>query len=120
MTKKTLVIGASQNPERFSYMAIRKLKYNNIPVVAMGLREGEVFGVSIEKPYSKFVDIHTITIYIGPRNLPQFHDYIMNLNPKRVIFNPGTEDRKFQERLEQAGVEVVEGCTLIMISSNQY
>jgi hypothetical protein len=120
VTKKTLVIGASLNPERYSYMAIRKLKFNNFPVVAMGLREGEIFGVPIEKPYSKFVDIHTITICIGPRNLPQFHDYILCLNPKRVIFNPGTEDPKFQQRLEQAGIEVVEGCTLIMISSNQY
>jgi hypothetical protein len=120
MTKKTLVIGASMNPDRFSYMAVRKLKYNSYHVVAMGLREGEIFGVPIEKPFSKFENIHTITLYIGPRTLPQYHDYILSLNPKRVIFNPGTEDQDFENRLASAGIEVVEGCTLIMLSSNQY
>lgn len=118
--KKTLVLGASSNPERFSYMAVRKLKYNNFPVVAVGLREGEIFGVYIEKPFSKFENIHTVTIYIGPRILPQYHEYIFTLKPKRVIFNPGTEDPVFEDRLTRAGIEVVEGCTLIMISSNQY
>jgi predicted CoA-binding protein len=120
MKKKTLVLGASTNPERFSYMAVRKLKYGNIPVVAVGLREGEISGVRIEKPFPKFEDIHTITIYIGPKNLVAYYDYILGLKPRRVIFNPGTESQAFADTLMAAGVEVVNACTLIMISNNQY
>jgi predicted CoA-binding protein len=120
MKKKTLVLGASTNPERFSYMAVRKLRYGNIPVVAVGLREGEISGVRIEKPFPKFEGIHTITIYIGARNLTAYHDYILGLKPSRVIFNPGTENPEFAEMLSQAGIEVVHACTLIMISNNLY
>ncbi len=120
MKKKTLVLGASTNPERFSYMAVRKLRYGDIPVVAVGLREGEIGGVRIEKPFPKFEDIHTITIYIGPKNLTAYYGYILSLNPKRVIFNPGTETREFSEILSAAGIEVVNACTLIMISNNLY
>ena len=120
MKKKTLVLGASLNPERFSYMAVRKLKYGNIPVVAVGLREGEISGVRIEKGFPKFEDIHTLTIYVGPKNLAAYYDYILGLNPRRVIFNPGTESPEFAEILSAAGVEVVYACTLIMISNNQY
>jgi len=120
MLKKTLVLGASTNPERFSYMAVRKLKYGNIPVVAVGLREGEISGVMIEKPFPVFEDIHTVTIYMGPKNLIVYYDYILSLKPKRVIFNPGTESPEFAERLSSAGIEVVNACTLIMISNNQY
>ena len=120
MNKKTLVLGASTNPERFAYMAVRKLKYNNVPVVAVGLREGEISGVRIEKPFSKFEAIHTVTLYIGPKNLPAYYDYILGLHPKRVIFNPGTESPEFAAMLEAEGIEVVYACTLIMISNNQY
>lgn len=101
-------------------MAVRKLKYGNIPVVAVGLREGEISGVRIEKAFAKFENIHTITIYIGPKNLTAYYDYIIGLNPKRVIFNPGTESPEFAEMLSSSGVEVVNACTLIMISNNLY
>lgn len=101
-------------------MAVRKLKYGNIPVVAVGLREGEISGVMIEKPFPVFEDIHTVTIYMGPKNLIVYYDYILSLKPKRVIFNPGTESPEFAERLSSAGIEVVNACTLIMISNNQY
>ena len=101
-------------------MAVRKLKYGSIPVVAVGLREGEISGVRIEKPFQKFEDLHTITIYIGPKNLVAYYDYILGLKPSRVIFNPGTESPAFAEILKAAGIEVVNGCTLIMISNNQY
>lgn len=120
MKKKTLVLGASLNPERFSYMAVRKLKYNNIPVVAVGLREGEINGVRVEKPFPLFEDIHTVTIYIGTKNLVSYYDYIIGLKPRRVIFNPGTESPGFSETLSAGGVEVVTACTLIMISNNLY
>ena len=120
MKKKTLVLGASTNPERFAYMAVRKLKFSNVPVVAVGLREGEISGVRIEKPFPKFEEIHTVTLYIGPKNLPAYYDYILGLKPKRVIFNPGTESPEFAAILAEAGIEVVHACTLIMISNNQY
>ncbi len=120
MKKKTLVLGASTNPERFSYMAVRKLKYGSIPVVAVGLREGEISGVRIEKPFPVFDDIHTVTIYIGPKNLVSYYDYILRLRPRRVIFNPGTESPEFAQILSSAGIEVVHACTLIMISNNLY
>jgi predicted CoA-binding protein len=116
----TLVMGASPNPGRYSNIAVRKLKYNHYPVVAMGLREGEIYGVQIEKPFTRFEQIHTVTLYMGPAVLKQYHQYIFDLKPSRVIFNPGTEDPEFQMRLANAGIEVVEACTLIMISSDQY
>jgi predicted CoA-binding protein len=120
MDKKTLVLGASTNPERFSYQAVRKLKFNNIPVVAVGLREGEIAGVMIEKPYPKFEDIHTVTLYIGPKNLQPFYNYIIGLKPIRVIFNPGTENPEFAEMLKQEEIEIVHGCTLIMLTNHLY
>jgi hypothetical protein len=120
MQKKTLVLGASTNPERYGYMAVRKLKFSHVPVVAVGLREGDICGVSIEKPFSKFEDIHTVTLYIGPKNQPAYYDYVISLKPKRVIFNPGTESPEFASLLSAAGIEVVHGCTLIMISNNTY
>ena len=101
-------------------MAVRKLKYSHVPVVAVGLREGEINGVRIEKPFSKFDEIHTVTLYVGPKNLPVYYDYILGLKPKRVIFNPGTESPEFAEILSAAGIEVVYGCTLIMIANNHY
>ncbi len=120
MNKKTLVLGASTNPERYSYVAVRKLKYASIPVVAVGLREGEINGVRIERPFPKFEGIHTVTLYIGPKNLPEYYDYILNLHPERVIFNPGTESPEFAKVLSDAGIEVVFACTLIMLSNNLY
>lgn len=120
MNKKTLVLGASTNPERFSYQAVRKLKFNNIPVVAVGLREGEIAGVQVEKPFPKFDEIHTVTLYIGPKNLPPFYNYVLSLKPKRVIFNPGTENPEFAGILKQADIEVMHGCTLIMLTNNLY
>lgn len=120
MNKKTLVLGASMNPERFSYQAVRKLKFNNIPVVAVGLREGEIAGVHLDKPFPKFDGIHTVTLYIGPKNLPPFYEYILGLKPSRVIFNPGTENPEFALMLKQAEIEVVHGCTLIMLTNHLY
>lgn len=120
MKKKTLVLGTSLNPDRYSNMAVRKLRYAGFQVVAVGMREGEVCGVVVEKPFPKFEDIHTVTVYIGPKNLVPFHDYILGLKPSRVIFNPGTESPEFEDRLTAAGIEVVHGCTLLMVSHERY
>lgn len=118
--KKTLVLGASLKPDRFSNRAVRRLTEHGIQVVAMGLRVGEIAGIRVETPYTLFTGIHTISLYIGPRNLFHYHEYILSMKPYRVIFNPGTEDRAFMRRLALEGIEVVEDCTLVMISSGRY
>jgi predicted CoA-binding protein len=118
--KTTLVLGASLNPERYSHIAVRKLKYNHYKVVAIGFREGEISGVRIDKPFTRFENIDTVTLYMGPKALAQYEEYLLELRPARVIFNPGTENPIFAEKLIKTGITVVEGCTLIMISSGEY
>jgi predicted CoA-binding protein len=117
---KTLIIGASLKPERFSHLAIKELVFRKFPVVAMGLREGTVAGITIEKPMHPFEGIHTVTLYIGERNQAPYYDYILNMKPERVIFNPGTENPEFENQLAAAGIGVVRGCTLVMLSNGAY
>ena len=118
--KTTLVLGASLKPERYSYTAVTKLIARNIPVVAVGRREGEIAGVRIQKLFPDVSNIHTITLYIGPKNQPVYYEYILKINPKRVIFNPGTENAEFENTLSQEGIQVVHGCTLIMLDNGTY
>ena len=118
--KRTLLIGASSKPNRFSNIAIRNLVMHNHPVIAIGLREGEAHGVRILKPFPEVKDIHTVTMYIGPQNQPAYYDYILQVNPRRVIFNPGTENDELEKMLRESAVEVIEGCTLIMLSNGTY
>jgi len=118
--KPTLVIGASPKPERFSYTAVAKLIARNIPVVAVGLREGTISGVRIHKVFPDVSDIHTVTLYVGSRNQSVYYEYILNVNPKRVIFNPGTENAEFENTLRNEGIQVVHGCTLIMLDNGTY
>ncbi|MFN8254644.1 MAG: CoA-binding protein [Bacteroidales bacterium] len=118
--KTTLVIGASTKPERFSFKAIRLLRKYNIPVVAIGLREGDVEDVKILKGKPELKDIHTVTMYIGPQNQPDYYEYILNLNPERIIFNPGTENELFKKMINSKGVKTIENCTLVMLNSGTY
>lgn len=118
--KKTLVVGASTNPSRYAYMAIKKLLQNNHPVVALGRREGIVDGVEIEIEKLPFEDIDTVTLYIGPKHQPEFYEYIVSLNPKRVIFNPGTENDEFYKVLNENNIDAEIACTLVLLSTNQY
>ena len=120
MKKKTLVIGASTNPARYSNMAIKKLVSKQQPVVALGLREGEVEGIDIVKEKDLFTDIDTVTLYVGPKNQPEYYEYLVALNPKRVIFNPGTENPELYKILEQNNIEYQNACTLVMLGTNQY
>ncbi len=118
--KKTLVIGASTNPQRYSNKAIYKLLANEIEVKAIGVKDGEVGGVTIEKELLNFEDIHTVTLYVNPKIQRNYYEYIVNLNPKRVIFNPGTENSAFAEILEENGIQFENACTLVLLSINQY
>jgi len=115
--KKTLVIGASENPERFSYKAIRLLKKYEHQIEAIGAKEGELEGIQIHKTKQLFTNIHTVTLYIGPRNQTEYYDYILSLKPKRIIFNPGTENPEFAKRAKDSDIEVVEDCTLVMLNT---
>ncbi len=119
--KKTLVIGASTNLERYSNMAIRALRRHGNDVVALAKRNGKVADVAFLTTFpSQQQNIHTVTMYIGPRNQPEYYNLILSLNPARVIFNPGTENNLFAQKLKEKGIETVEACTLVMLSIGQY
>lgn len=120
MNKKTLVIGASENPERYSNKAIKKLIANNITVHAIALKNGKVDNVSFETEHKPFDDIHTVTLYVGPKHQKQYFDYIAQLNPQRVIFNPGTENNEFQEFLAKKEIPFEEACTLVLLATSAF
>ena len=118
--KKTLVIGGSENPERYSFKAITMLREYNHPVVSIGLKEGQVQDVKIQKEQPDFKDIDTVSLYLGEKNQASYIDYILNLNPKRIIFNPGTENPFFIEKARQKNIDCLEACTLVLLRSNQF
>ncbi len=120
MEKKTLVIGASENPQRYSYLAVNKLMRNNHPVIAMGKQKGSVNGVTIHTEKEIYTGIDTVTLYLNPAHQKQYYDYILSLNPKRIIFNPGTENRELASLAKNNGIETLEACTLVMLSTGQY
>lgn len=120
MNKKTLVIGASTKPERYSNMAIRKLTNYNHETVAFGMREGEEAGITIDTELKQYKNIDTVTLYLNPERQEQYYDYIIALNPKRVIFNPGTENPEFYSLLTENNIDFEVACTLVLLSTNQY
>jgi len=120
MVKKTLVLGASLNSERYSNIAIRKLKIKRNEVFAIGLKTGKVDNIQIHKKLLSFKNIHTITLYINNKRQKEYYDYIISLNPKRVIFNPGTENIEFYQLLDKESINYIEACTLVLLSTNQY
>jgi uncharacterized protein len=120
MQKTTLVIGASTNEERYSNMAMALLLNYKIPVFAIGNKKGVAHNITIENEQLQFEDVHTVTLYINPNLQEQFIDYILNLKPKRIIFNPGTENTKFAFIAAAKGIETIEACTLVMLKTNQY
>ncbi|MGB0885177.1 MAG: CoA-binding protein [Chitinophagales bacterium] len=117
---KTLVLGASLKEDRYSNKAVRKLVNNNIETVAFGLKAGEISGIEINTQLKAFDNIHTVTLYLNPKRQEEYYDYIVSLNPKRVIFNPGTENTTFQNLLSENGIAFEEACTLVMLSIGNY
>lgn len=115
VSKKTLVIGASPKPERYSNKAIKKLLDYGHQVYSIGLREDVVNGVKIETGLPEFKEIDTVTMYIGKQRQNGYLDYILKLKPQRVIFNPGSENPEFVDILESNEIEVIEHCTLVML-----
>lgn len=120
MTKATAIIGASAKPERYAYMATSRLKKHGHPVFPIGIREGSIEGEIILTNKPQLTDIDTVTLYIGPQNQPEWEEYIFSLNPKRIIFNPGTENPDFQKKATERGIEAIEACTLVLLSIDQY
>ncbi len=119
-TKKTLVLGASANPSRYSYMAIQSLVRREHPVVAVGLKQEEVAGVTIQTKQVPFTNVDTVTLYLNPQRQRDYYNYIISLQPKRVIFNPGTENPELYQLLKLNNIEIEVACTLIMLSTQQY
>lgn len=120
MNKKTLVIGASLNPSRYSNFVVQKLMALGHEVVAIGKKSGEIAGVNIDTKQLLYKDLDTVTLYINPENQKGFYDYIVSVKPKRVIFNPGTENSEFYKILKENNIEFEVACTLVLLSTNQY
>lgn len=118
--KKTLVLGASLKPTRYSNLAINRLVSHGHEVAAVGLRKGVVAGVDISTEKEPFENIHTVTLYLNPQRQAAYYDYLLSLKPKRVIFNPGTENPEFYQMLREQQIEVAVACTLVLLSTNQY
>jgi len=119
-TKKTLVMGASTEPTRYAYRAVKMLQRFGHPVVAMGKKEDNLDGIKIEKGAAPFDGVDTVTLYLNPMNQKPYYNYIVGLNPNRVIFNPGTENPELYSLLRQNNIDIEVACTLVMLSTNQY
>ncbi|MEH6704355.1 MULTISPECIES: CoA-binding protein [Galbibacter] len=118
--KKTLVMGASLKPSRYSNIAINRLVSSGNEVVAFGLRKGEVAGVEIDTALLKYKNIDTVTLYLNPKNQEQYYEYMIGLNPSRIIFNPGTENPDFYAMLRKNNIDYEVACTLVLLSIGQY
>ena len=119
-SKSTVVIGASINPERYSNKAVNKLLEYNHTVYALGLKEGVIKNININTSLPLLKGIDTVTLYINPTNQTDWYDYVLSLKPKRVIFNPGTENKTFENLLHQNNIETIEACTLVLLATHQY
>ncbi|MCC9042847.1 CoA-binding protein [Myroides sp. M-43] len=116
----TLVIGASLKEERYSNKAIKMLREYKHTVLAHGLREGLIEDVLVQKDWMDYEDIDTVTLYLNPSRQEEFYDAIIKLNPRRVIFNPGTENSEFVSLLSNNNIQSEEACTLVLLRTNQY
>jgi predicted CoA-binding protein len=117
---RILVIGASENPERYSNKAIKKLVSEGYEVKAISTKPGIVDNVEFDTKEILYEEIHTVTMYIAPENQQPYYEYVEKLKPKRVIFNPGTENLEFERRLREKKIEAIEACTLVLLSTGQF
>jgi len=118
--KKTLVLGASDNPSRYSYLAINRLRMHGHPVVAIGRKNAMVGDVIIDKEKKSFDKIDTITLYLNPAHQQEYYDYILSLKPQRIIFNPGAENDELVSLARKEQIKTMDACTLVLLSTNQY
>jgi len=120
MSKKTLVLGASLKEQRYSNKAIHALREKEHEVIALGLREGPVLDVDIQKEKFRYKFVDTVTVYLNEQNQKEYEEYILGLKPKRIIFNPGAENPAFSMRASKARIKTMNACTLVMLSTGQY
>ncbi len=120
MKKKTLVLGASDNIDRYSNKAVKKLTAYGHPVVAIGNKETSIDNIPVHKEHLKVDDVDTVTLYLNPQRQKEYYDYILSLKPKRIIFNPGTENRELADLAVKNNIEPVEACTLVLLSTGQF
>ena len=118
--KKTLVIGASENPDRYANRAAHSLLRHGHEIELIGTKPGNIEGHAIRTTQSDIDDIDTVTLYVGSRNQANLYEYVKQLKPRRVIFNPGTENPDFEKQLRDVGIEPIEACTLVMLSVGTY
>ncbi|MGM0529931.1 MAG: CoA-binding protein [Bacteroidota bacterium] len=118
--KKVMVLGASPNKQRFSHTCVKSLMHYGYEVIPIGVRKGEINGKEIIQGKPSVEDLHTVTLYLGPRNQEEYYDYILGQKPQRIIFNPGAENPYFAELAEENGIEVIEYCTLVMLNSGNF
>lgn len=118
--KKTLVLGASINPDRYSFLAINKLLDKGHSVIAISKKKGVIRDVQLLTGQPPISDLDTITVYLNPANQKQYYDYILSLHPKRIIFNPGSENEELSRLAKENGIESMEACTLVLLSTGQY
>lgn len=118
--KKTLIIGATNNSSRYAFLAANRLTAHGHDIINVGIKNGEVAGVPIERAGKIHSDVDTITLYVGPQHQADYFDYILQTKPKRIIFNPGTENSELESLAEENGIETMEACTLVLLSTGQY
>ena len=118
--KRTLVLGASPDPSRYAYLAVQRLVEKGIEVFPIGIREGEIHGVDIIIGKPELTDIHTVSIYLNVYNQREYYDYIVDLKPERIIFNPGAENMELAEIAQVASIETHLACTLVLLSIGDY
>jgi uncharacterized protein len=116
----TLVVGASENPSRYSNMAAKRLLEYDYKVKCFGKKAGRINNIEIETQLPEGVKIHTITLYINPTHQKNIIPDLLKLNPKRIIFNPGTENHEFEALAQSQGIETLEACTLVLLATNMY
>jgi hypothetical protein len=118
--KATLVLGASTNPDRYSYKAVKALLAKGFPVIAMGIKKGNIDGINIINDRPELSEVDTISLYINPNVQQDWKDYILQLKPRRIIFNPGTENPEFMNFANSKGIDAFEACTLVMLATEQF
>lgn len=115
-----MVLGASANPSRYSYLAVNRLREHKHPVVAIGRTKAVVSDIPVQSETSPIPDLDTVTLYLNPANQKNYYDYIIDQHPKRVIFNPGAENPEFEKILREKGIQTMEACTLVLLGTGQY
>jgi len=118
--KKTLILGATTNPDRYAFKAAQMLTDNGHEIVPVGVKRGDLQGVPIQKDFPSSGEIDTVTLYVNPNIQEQYYESILKLHPKRIVFNPGTENEALRQKVEDAGIDTEYACTLVLLSSGQY